>query len=169
VTRGARAYNLASNSGTCLRLDALPAEQSFDVDPTGLGAWAAPSGPVAPHHVMLTEGPLTVAGEPRLSGQLLGLGVDARAFVALSIGSAESMCADARVVQNNVMPLRSFAPDAGPRSFDVALPAVAATLRSGQALCLTISPQSDQSFGHGGKAPGAIVLQDVQVRVPLSR
>lgn len=166
---GARAYNLASNSGPCIRLDALPAEQAFEVDPTGLGAWAAPSGGAAPHHVMLTQGPLTVAGEPRLSGELLGLGVDSRAFVALSIGSAESMCADAKVMQNNVMPLRAFAPEAGPRSFDVALPAVAGTVRAGEALCLTISPQSDQSFGHGGKAPGAIVLQDVEVRVPLSR
>lgn len=168
---GAKAYNLASNSGRCVRLDALPAAHHFDVDPAALGAWAAPSGPAAPHHVMVAEGPLTVAGEPRLSGKLLNLGVDSRAFVALSIGSADSMCADASVIQNNVMPLREFSPQASatPTSFDVALPAVTATVGAGDALCLTISPQSDQSFGHGGKTPGLMALQELELRVPLTR
>jgi pimeloyl-ACP methyl ester carboxylesterase len=171
ATKGYKAYNLATTYGPCIRMDALPAPHHFDVDPAALGAWAAPSGPAAPHHVMLAEGPLTVAGEPRLSGKLLNLGVDSRAFLALSIASVESMCADARVMQNNVMPLRELTPQAGatPTPFDVALPAVAASLKAGEALCLTVSPQSDQSFGHGGKTPGLMALQDLELRVPLSR
>jgi hypothetical protein len=157
-------YNLATNGNACLNLDALPAELTeYAVDPAGAGGWGTTVGAGPPVSYELASGPITVAGIPKLSGDLFAGAADTRAFFALSQGTN---LADAKVIQNNMMPLRSLLPATG-EPFEIELPGIATEVPEGQKLFLTISPVSDQSFGHGSKTPGAMVITDLAVHVPV--
>jgi hypothetical protein len=116
----------------------------------------------------LEAGPGYVAGIPRITGDLYNFGQDTRAFFALSVGTVAANCADARVVQNNMMPLRESMPqtsiDGTP--FNEEIPGVAVDLLEGEALCLTISPVSDASFGHSSRTPGLMGFDGLEVVVP---
>ena len=119
--------------------------------------------PAPPVSYELATGPVTVAGIPKLTGDLFAAAADTRAFFALTVGTNP---ADAKIIQNNVMPLRSFLPGTG-ESFEIELPGIAVEIPEGESLFLTISPLSDQSFGHGSKAPGAMVITDLTVKAPI--
>jgi len=162
------AYNLATDDNGCRRLDSLPATVERDVDPTGFGYWGAPTGAFVPQSHMLAEGPGYVAGTPRIKGDLYNFGQDTRAFFALSVGTVAADCADAKVVQNNMMPLRESMPQMSIEGtpFNEEIPAVAVDLAAGEALCLTISPVSDTSFGHGSRSPGLMGFDGLEVVVP---
>lgn len=150
----------------CLSVDELGDYEKFDIeDPAGLGGWGTPTGPApVTHHIELKDGPFTVAGIARLSGDLYAP-PDARAFFALSVGTN---AADAQVVQNNMMPLRAplTTPSIG-SGVETELPGVAVDVPAGKKLFLTISSFSDMSFGHGSRAPGVLVLTDMELRVPI--
>ncbi|MEA2452900.1 MAG: type transport system ATP-binding protein [Actinomycetota bacterium] len=164
-------YNLATDANTCLHLNSMPAaDDAFDVDPTGFGYWGVQTGAGVPQNIRLANGPLTVAGAARITGDLYNFGADTRAFFALSIGTTAAECADAKVIQNNMMPLRSMMPqgasiDGTPFSADLA--AVAADIPAGKSLCLTVSPVSDESFGHSSRTPGLMGFDGLRVRVPV--
>jgi ABC-2 type transport system ATP-binding protein len=160
-------YNLTTADGACLGTDTLGELTKYEVDPAGLGGWATPAAAGPPVHLELASGPLKVAGIPKLTGNLYNAAVDSRAFFALSVGTN---AADAQVVQNNMMPLRALTPHApgvAEQAIDIELPAVVVEVPEGKRLFLTISPVSDMSFGHGSRAPGAIVITDLEVHVPL--
>lgn len=152
-------YHLASPAGTCVTVGATAANQPFEI-----GTVATTAGPGAPLAWKIADGPLSVAGTPFVDATLTTVGVDARAFLALSVGSSP---ADAQIVQNNMMPVRSMTPVSG-EARTIELPAVAVEVPDGQSLFLTLSPFSDMSFGHGSRAPGAIVLDSVTVRLPVA-
>jgi pimeloyl-ACP methyl ester carboxylesterase len=156
-------YNLATDGGTCLHLDRLPNLAGYSVDPAGVGGWGTPTGAFAPHSYELASGPITVGGIPKVSGDLYAAAADTRAFFALSRGTN---LADAKVIQNNMMPLRSLLPSTG-EGFEIELPGIAAEIPAGEKLFLTISPISDQSFGHGSRTPGMMVFSGLTVRVPV--
>jgi pimeloyl-ACP methyl ester carboxylesterase len=156
-------YNLAKDTGGCLHLNALPGYTNYDVDPAGVGGWGAVSGAFPPVSYELASGPLTVAGIPKLSGNLYSAGADTRAFFALSVGTSIQ---DAKVIQNNVMPLHSLLPSVG-APFSIELPGIAVDVPTGQKLFLTISSLSDMSFGHGSKTPGIMVMDGMTVHVPV--
>ncbi|MGH2736219.1 MAG: alpha/beta hydrolase family protein [Actinomycetota bacterium] len=155
-------YNLTTAGGDkCLHLDEFGAS-SLDVDPLGTGNVVSTTGLGAPLHLPVAEGPLTVAGIPRLAGAVTALGLDSRAFFGLSVGTSP---ADALVIQNNLMPLREPLPvtDA---PFDIELPGVAVEVPEGQSLFLTISPASDMYIEHGTKPAGALVLSGLSLTLP---
>jgi len=155
-------YNLTTVDGDdCLSMDSLPRIRS-KFDPLGTGSVAVPVGAGAPLHLPLRKGPLTVAGVPTLEGTVASPDIDGRAFFGLSVGSTP---ADARVIQNNLLPLRQVLPTTG-RKFKIELPGVAARVPKGQSLFLTISPVSDMYFGHGSRTPAAMVLSDLNVSLP---
>ena len=89
-------------------------------------------------------------------------GLDNRAFIGLSVGTTP---ADARVIQNNLMPLRQLLPTTGEK-FNIELPGIAVEVPEGQSLFLTITPVSDMYFGHGSRTPGALVLSDLTLTLP---
>jgi hypothetical protein len=93
----------------------------------------------------------------------MSVGVDNRVFVALSIGTT---AADARIVQNQVQPLRVAGTTPG-ASVHLELPSVAVAVPKGQALFLTVSPVSDMFALHGSRTPGLMALSDVRVRLPV--
>ncbi|MCW2616273.1 MAG: peptidase [Frankiales bacterium] len=153
-------YHLSTADGACLTLDSVTPNTAVElgslVTQTGAGVGVA-------HE--LAAGPLTVAGQPTVDTVLTALGVQNRAFFALSVGTTP---ADARVVANNTMPLSADLPVSGERrSFE--LPAVAVQVPAGQKLFLTASPISDMFAGTSSRTPGAMLLDSTVVRLPVVR
>ena len=151
-------YHLATAGDECVTVSTAAPSESYPV-----GVVATNTGPGVPQAVKLADGPLTVAGMPSVTALVTSLGADGRAFFALSVGTSP---ADAKIVQNNMLPLRELLPVVG-AARTIELPAVAVDVPAGQSLFLTVSPFSDMSFGHGSRAPGALVLQDTVVHVPV--
>ncbi|MFP5298642.1 MAG: alpha/beta hydrolase, partial [Actinomycetota bacterium] len=159
-------YNLTTAAGdSCLRLDDLDARRKVDVDPLGTGSTITTAGAGAPINIAVAEGPLTRAGIPTLEGRVTTATPDARAFFGLSVGKTP---ADARVIQNNLMPLRRVLPVSGD-DFRIELPGIAAQIAEGETLFLTITPVSDMSFGHGSRVAGPVVLEGLQLSLPTDK
>ncbi|CAN5391394.1 hypothetical protein BH23ACT9_BH23ACT9_22760 [soil metagenome] len=171
VVGGGEALQYTTVAGQCIRLDESDITTTefglTELDPTGTLGSAAGTPTVigAPIHLQIpgTSG-TTVAGVPTVTADLYALGVDQRAFFALSVGTSP---ANAQVIQNNVMPVRVFGPATlgDPVTFE--LPGVAVEVGANQSLFLTVSPYSDMFFGHGSRTAGGIGLLDVAVELPL--
>lgn len=154
-------FNLSVEPGKCLRVSSVDNYRRIAVEPGVIATNTTAGAPVA---YELAKGPIDVAGIPKLSGTFTAAGVEARAFFALSVGTSP---ADAKVIQNNMMPLRSMLP-AVQQPFSIELPGIAAMIPAGQNLYLTVSPISAISAGHTSRTPGAIVIQDPVVDVPVA-
>ena len=151
-------YHLTTATGTCVTVDSVDADTTFDA-----GRVVTPAGAGAPQSVKLADGPLTIAGTPYVDAVVTALGLDSRAFFALSVGTSP---ADAKVIQNNTLPHREVSLNLGtPRSIE--LPSVAAVVPEGQSLFLTVSPVADMFAAHGSRSPSAMVLDGAKVRVPV--
>ncbi|TQM85156.1 X-Pro dipeptidyl-peptidase-like protein [Saccharothrix saharensis] len=151
-------YHLMTADGRCVTTDS--------VAPTTTAALPdilTTAGVGLPQAVKIADGPLTIAGSPRLNALVSTLGLDSRAFFALSVGTS---ALDAKVIQNNVLPHREKSLNLGSRR-TVELPAVAATVPAGQSLYLTVTPLSDMFLLHGSRLPGAMLLRDVTVDLPV--
>ncbi len=152
-------YGITTVGGTCLQVD------SFDADtelPVGDGVVVSPAGLGAPVAYPIAEGPITVAGIPVLRGKATSLGVDARAYFALSVGTSPL---DAEILQGNTMPLRQRFPVVDePTSLELA--GVAVEVPAGQTLYLTVSAVADMFVGTN-RYPGTIVLTDAVVDLPV--
>ncbi len=158
----AKPYNLATTDGACLALDSLSDRTSIPIlgDVKVAASTAGAGGPI---HIPLATGPLTVAGIPTLTADVTALGLDARAFFALSAGTSP---ATAQVLSNNMMPIKKLLPTVL-EGTTIELAGVAATLEAGETLYLTVSAISDMSAANGSRTPGAMVLTDAVVHVPL--
>lgn len=153
-------YHIASASGTCMQLDALGTPT-----PHAIGTAVTTTGAGPYQNIKLADGPLRVAGVPTVEADVTALGLDARAFFALSMGVT---AADARVVQDNVMPIHEHDTLPGETNArTIELPGVAVDVPPGQSLFLSVSPVSDMSFGHGSRTPGGLLLENTVVQVPL--
>ncbi len=113
----------------------------------------------------VAQGPLTIAGSPTLDGTITTLGLDNRAFLALSVGTSP---ADARIVQNNMLPMRENGIAINKPRSGVELPSVAVDVPAGQTLFLTVSPVSDMYAGFGSRVVGAMTLKDVVLHLPVT-
>ena len=152
-------YHLTTAAGdTSVSVDSVQGDEVVDA---GRIVTPAVAGP--PQAVKLADGPLTVAGTPYLDATVTSLGLDSRAFFALSVGTSP---ADAKVVQNNVLPYRSASVDLG-TARSIELPSVAVEVPAGQSLFLTVSPVSDMFPLHGSRTPSAMVLDGAKVRLPV--
>ena len=152
----------------CLRLDeAAPLQPHEIVEPTGQLGSSTGSLTMAGAPIYLeiagTDG-ATVAGVPTLDGTLYAAGVDTRVFLGLARGTSP---ADATVLQNNVLPIRSLLPSVGTALAGHELPGVAVELAEGEKLFLVISPVSDMYIAHGSRTPGAVAITDVAVNLPI--
>ncbi len=157
--------------GDCLRLqesDVVEEDHALaTLDPSGtLGsATGTVSTAGAPLSIEIADtAGITIGGVPTISGNVYAVGADARAFLALSVGTSPT---NAVVIQNNVMPIRATGGATLGTPFSMELPGVAAELEPGEKLFLTISGTSDMFFGHGSRTPGAIGMTDVTVTLPV--
>jgi ABC-2 type transport system ATP-binding protein len=155
-------YNFTDlDNADCMRFDSFENE-TLRIDPLGAGSVISTAGAGAPMHFELARGPLKVTGVPQLEGLVTSAGLDNRAFFGLAIGTSP---ADAKVIQNNLMPLRVVGPSVD-RPFSIELPGVSVQIPQGQSLFLTVSPFSDMYFGHGSRVPGALALSDLSLELP---
>ena len=149
---GARGrYYLATQGGKCISGRNVSADTELP-----LVDLLIPSGAGVPQSTLVAEGPVTVAGIPHLTTNVTTTGLDTRVFLALSVGSSPT---NARIVQNNMMPLHERAPVAGANR-SIELPGVVVEVPEGQNLYLTVSPLSDMSFAHGSRTPGLVALEN---------
>ena len=155
---GHNRYHLTTAEGTCVHAASTRPTTSYNAGriPTSTAAGA-------PQSIKLADGPFRVAGTPYVDALVTAVGLESRAFFALSVGTSP---ANAKVIQNNMLPHREPSVNLGAQR-RIELPSVAATVPKGQSLFLTVSPVSDMFAGHGSRTPGAMVLDNVKVRVPV--
>ena len=151
-------YHLTTVDGTCAHVGATDPTETYSA-----GTIATPAAAGPPQAIKLADGPLRVAGTPYLDALVTSIGVESKAFFALSVGTTP---ADARVIQNNMLPHRESSLMLG-KQRRIELPSIAAKVPEGQSLFLTVSPVSDMFVGHGSRTPGTMVLENAKVRVPV--
>jgi hypothetical protein len=149
-------YHLATADGRCVDARSVKPDRTYRLDPI-----VTTSGAGQPFAVPVADGPISVAGSVRLSASVTSLAPDSRAFFALSVGTTP---ADARIVQNNTMPLREAdIVHRARRTID--LPAVAVDVPAGKRLFLTVSPVADMFMGRGSRNPGVLQLDHVKLEI----
>lgn len=157
-------YNFSNVDGRkCIAADSFDEEsQNFELESPGTGVTVTPTGAGAPIQIPIAQGPITVAGLPTLSGTATALSLDSRAFFGLSMGPNDR---DARLIQNNVMPLRVVRTTVE-KPFELELAGVAAEVPEGQTLYLTITPTADAFATSGTRPAGGLVLGDLKLMLP---
>ncbi|HEU4513450.1 MAG TPA: CocE/NonD family hydrolase [Nocardioidaceae bacterium] len=156
--RGHGRYHLATAGAGCTTVRSTRADQSFEV-----GTVASTTAAGAPVAVRIADGPIRVAGTPYLSGMMTAAGVNNRAFYGLAVGTSP---ADARLVQNNVLPVFELEPVLGEER-RIELPSVAVDVPEGESLFVMATPVSDVFVGMGSRTPGLILLEDATVHLPV--
>ncbi|HET6296323.1 MAG TPA: CocE/NonD family hydrolase [Kribbella sp.] len=153
---GFGSYHLATADGRCLTQRSLAPNKQFQV---GKVVTSANAG--LPINIELAKGPITVAGVPRLDAKVSSLLPDAGAYFALSVGTTPL---DAKIVQNNTMPLREKKVVKGVRR-SIDLPGIAVDVPAGKSLFLTVSPVADMFAGQNGRVPTILKLDHLKVSV----
>jgi ABC-2 type transport system ATP-binding protein len=151
-------YHLTTAEGKCVTVSRVGPTTTYKV-----GNITTPTTAGPPQAIKLADGPLRIAGTPYLEALVTGLGLQNRAFFALSVGTSPS---DAKVIQNNTLPHSEPSLNLGTQR-RIELPSVAARVAKGQSLFLTVSPVADMFGGHGSRTPGAMLLENAKVRVPV--
>ena len=154
-------YHLTTAGGRCVTVGSVA--PTTDVE---LGEVVSTVGAGAPIAYPVAQGPLTIAGTPSLDATLTTLGLDNRAFLALSVGTSPL---DAKIVQNNMLPIRENGIAIDKPRRGVELPSVAVDVPAGQTLFLTVSPISDMAAGFGSRVVGAMRMKDVVLHLPVTR
>ena len=157
--RGYGRYHMATATGdTCTTVGSVRADRAFEV-----GTVATTEAVGAPIAVKVADGPIRVAGTPYLSGLMTAAGVNNRAFYGLAVGTNPL---DARLVQNNVLPVLEVEPVVGEQR-RIELPSVAVDVPEGQSLFVLATAVSDTFVGMGSRTPGAVVLENAVVDLPV--
>lgn len=159
--RGVGKVHIATPDGKCLTSPSggkptRTVKAPRIVTPTAVGL---------PISVPIAKGPLKVAGSVRLDTTVTSLGIDGRTFLGLAVGRTPL---DARLVQNNTMPLRQIRAVSGRRR-TVELPAVGVSVPKGQNLYLMATALHDTSLAMGSRLPGILVLDNNRVHLPVVR
>jgi hypothetical protein len=150
--------HLATAGNTCTTVKSAAPTETL---PLGTVATNEVAG--APIGYKVADGPIRIAGTSYLDGTMYAAGVDNRAFFGLAVGTSP---ADAQLVQGNVLPVNELLPVAGEKRH-IELPSVAVDVPKGKSLFLLATPFSDAFPGFGSRTPGAIVLQDAKIRLPV--
>jgi len=103
-----------------------------------------------------------LTGVPTLSGEITVGGADAIVYLSLVVGEGP----DQRVLNSQVTPLREDGP-ATEESFEVELGGVGAALDAGDTVKLEISSTHTQYAHNGERAPGAVVLENLELDLPV--
>ena len=149
-------YHLATADGRCVDERSVRPDRRYRLGPV-----VSTTGAGLPFAVPVADGPVSLAGSVRLDARVSSTVPDSRAFFALSVGTSP---ADARIVQNNTMPLREARVVHGVRR-TIELPAVAVDVPAGKRLFLTVSPVAEMFTGQAGRDPGVIRLDHIRLTV----
>jgi len=157
---GLGAYHLATAGSTCTTTSSVTPNTTVDA-----GTIASPelAGPAIA--TKIADGPLRIAGTSYLSGTVTAVGANNRAFYALGIGTS---VADAKIVQGDMYPWSSTLPVTS-APVKIELPSVAVDVPAGQSLFLITAATNDMYAGFGSRTPGAVVIQNATVALPVIR
>ena len=158
--RGYGRLHLATPDSSCTTVRTVAPDTAYRI--AGKVATTQAAGAAVPYKI--AEGPIRIAGSSYLTGTLTARGVNNRAFFGLAVGTSE---VDAHLIQNNVLPFNELAPVFPAEKRRIDLPAVAIDVPAGQSLYLLVSPVSDTFAGMGSRTPGAIVIEDTVVHLPV--
>jgi len=156
--RGYGRYHLATAGARCTTVGSVKADRAFEV-----GTVATTEAVGAPTAFKIADGPIRVAGTPYLSGTLTAAGVNNRAFYGLAVGTSPI---DAKLVQNNVLPIFVLEPVLGEER-RIELPSVAVDVPKGQSLFVVATAVSDTFVGMGSRTPGVVLLENAVVDLPV--
>lgn len=156
--RGYGKLHLATPRSTCTTVSSVAPTTKV---PMGEVATTTLAG--APLAFEVAQGPIRIAGSPHLTGKVTALGVNNRAFYGLAVGTSP---ADARLVQNNVLPLNEPLPVTG-AARRIVLPSVAVNVPAGKKLFLVASATSDTFVAMGSRTPGVVLIEDTVAHLPV--
>ena len=147
--------SFALDDGGCVRLDAYPTA-TLDVAAPLVPAPSAAGSLLVP----LGEGPMVVAGVPHLRANVSAAAAEGRAHAGLVVVGADGF---ARVLDDQTQPV----PLAPGRAVDLDLVGVAARLGEGDRLFLRVDGLNEWYATNGWRSPGAALLTDVVVTLPV--
>lgn len=150
--------HLATPGDTCTTVKSVSPDRTVAL---GTVATTTVAGPALASEV--AEGPIRIAGSAHLTADVTTVTPGSRAFYGLAIGTSP---ADARLVQNNVMPINEPSAVSGERR-RIALPAVAVDVPEGQSLFLLATGFSDTFAGMGSRTPGVVILENTKAHLPI--
>ena len=153
---GFGSYHLATADGRCLTQHSLAPNKRYE-----LGEVITSANLGLPINLEVAKGPISIAGVPHLDASVTSLLPDAGAFFALSVGTTPL---DAKVVQNNTMPLREPKVVDGARR-SIELPGIAVDVPAGKSLFLTVAPVADMFAGQNGRVPNVLQLDHTTLTV----
>lgn len=157
--RGLRGYgrmHFATPASTCTTVRNAKPDRAVRI-----GTVVSPTTVGLPLATKVAEGPIRIAGSSFLTGTMTAPGINNRAFYGLAVGTSP---ADARLVQNNVLPVDEPEPVRGERR-RIQLPAAAVDVPEGQNLYLLVSAISDTFVAMGSRVPGVISLENAVVHL----
>ena len=155
--RGFGRFHLATAAGKCVTVGSVAPDRSVKV-PDLVSTTVA--GVPLPTEV--AKGPIRIAGRSFVTCDVTTYTPDARAFLALAVGTSP---ADARIVQNNVLPINEPEAVTGAKR-RIELQSVAVDVPAGQSLFVVITPLADMFASHGSRVPGVVQISDAQVHLP---
>ncbi len=88
--------------------------------------------------------------------------------VPSSLSAWGALVLDAKIVQNNTMPLREHKVVHGARR-SIDLPGIAVDVPAGKSLFLTVSPVADMYAGQNGRVPNLLKLDHLTLEVHKAR
>ena len=156
--RGYDKFHIATPDSSCTTVKSAAADTAVEL---GQVVSPAAAGPAIPYEI--AAGGISIAGSSYVTGKLTAT-PGSRAFYGLAVGTSP---ADARLVQNNVMPINVTELADGTQEVRIELPAVAVDVPEGQNLYLLVSAVSDTFAGMNSRTPGVVLLDDTLVHLPV--
>jgi hypothetical protein len=150
--------HLSTAAGRCQTVDAVTPTVAVPLS-AGLDTQMAGGTQV----VKVVDGPVTIAGRSMVHASVTTVLPDAFAFYALAVGTS---ALDARIVQNNMLPLRERDVVTG-QLRDFELPSVAVDVPAGQSLFLMATPSQDMFTGTSTLLTGSVKLRNITVSLPV--
>ncbi|KPM50611.1 hypothetical protein ACG83_39415 [Frankia sp. R43] len=150
--------HLATAAGRCQTVKSITPSVTMPVS-AGLGTQLGGSAQV----VKIADGPLTIAGRSTVHASVTTMIPDSFAFYALAVGTS---VLDAKIVQNNMLPLRERRVVTGEVQ-DLELPSVAVDIPAGQSLFLMAAPNQDMFTGTSTLLTGPVELCNISVSLPV--
>jgi alpha-beta hydrolase superfamily lysophospholipase len=138
--------------------------QSFDLGgPTPVAQAAA--GPSVDLPLLTADKDTIVAGIPTVRGTLTAPGPDTIVYFSLRVPSRGD--AFESIVDDQVMPFRLKAPATSAVPFQLDLGGVGVRLKAGEQLVLTVATVEPMYFGNAERVPGAAVVDDLVLDLPI--
>ena len=150
--------HLSTAAGRCQTVDSVTPTM-----PVALGAGLDTKMAGGTQVVKIVDGPVTIAGRSTVHAAVTTVLPDAFAFYALAVGTS---ALDARIVQNNMLPLRERNVVTG-QVRDFELPSVAVDVPAGQSLFLLATPSQDMFTGTSTLLTGSVKLRNITVSLPV--